>query len=131
MQCAECELLGVFLRPTSVNCMRTNHETTMLRFQPTILFALVLAHFLLPLVDSFAFSPSHHVVVRQRQQQERTGFLRLASTAAEEIEQVPKVGAKKDKMTKEAQELLDVFAARAGGEAKHNLIVAQVAPSVR
>jgi hypothetical protein len=100
----------------------------MLRFQPTILFALILAHFFLPLVDSFAFSPSHHVVVRQR----RYGFLRLDSTAAEnEIEQVPKVGAKKDKITKEAQELLDVFAARADGEAKHKLVMAQVAPSVR
>jgi Tfp pilus assembly protein PilN len=111
--------------------VRTNHETTMLRFRPTVLFALVLALFFLPLVDSFAFSPSHHVAVRQRQQQ-RTGYLRLESTAAEnEIEQVPKVGAKKDKITKEAQELLDVFAARTGGEAKHDLIVAQVAPSVR
>jgi hypothetical protein len=49
----------------------------------------------------------------------------------EEVEQAPKVGVKKDKITKEAQELLDVFAARASGEGKHELIMAQVAPSVR
>jgi hypothetical protein len=88
-------------------------------------------------VDSFAFSPSHHVVVgqRQRRRSQLPGdgrFLRLKSTASvEEVEQAPKVGVKKDKITKEAQELLDVFAARASGEGKHELIMAQVAPSVR
>ena len=112
----------------------------MLRFRPTIfLSALLLALFFLPLVDSFT-SPTHRVAVRRQQfrskelpaNSERNGFLRLTSTAAEEeIERAPKVGAKRDKITKEAQELMDVFASRAGGEANHKLIVAQVAPSVR
>jgi hypothetical protein len=106
----------------------------MLRVHPTIASSLLLALFFLPLVESFTLSPSLVVIRQQQHSCQLPGhgaFLRLKFTAAEGVELGPKVAAKKDKITNEAQELLDVFAARARGEAKHNLIVAQVAPSVR